>query len=90
MSIRADRQRVAMRTTEYRTGRTCSHCGGAQLGSASVTHDGVRHDLCHPDTQLDGDRLVGELDCYRLVTVYQHPQVDCSNCSIWRTWRDNA
>ena len=48
--------------------RTCSHCRGPLRGSAGLTTDGVHYPLCHPDEGLD---------CYRLVTVYQHPAKDC-------------
>ncbi len=46
----------------------CSHCGEPMRGSAGLTLGGVHHRLCHPDNGMD---------CYRLVTVFRHPIVDC-------------
>ena len=46
----------------------CSHCGKAMRGNAGMSLNGRHHHLCHPDEGMD---------CYRLVTVYQHPVEDC-------------
>ena len=51
---------------------TCSHCLGPMRGSASVTLVDGTYRLCHPDVGLD---------CYRLVTLYQHPVSDCHHCT---------
>lgn len=45
------------------TGRTCSHCGGPQIGMASITQDGQYRPVCHPDYGMN---------CYELVTIHGH------------------
>lgn len=56
MTLRAS---MARADRSHLSGRTCAHCGGPQVGFASVN----LAPLCHPDYGLD---------CYRLVTVYGH------------------
>jgi hypothetical protein len=46
----------------------CTHCGKPQVGAAGVQLNDQFFDLCHPDQGTD---------CYRLVTIYHHPIVDC-------------
>lgn len=53
--------------TEAASWPRCGHCTHPMLGVASAKG----HDLCHPD---------GNIDCYRLVTVYGHP-IPCKPCS---------
>jgi hypothetical protein len=61
--------------------KSCSHCGGELRGFASAWQSGEpERFLCHPDTGLD---------CYRLVTVYQHP-MHCKPCGHVRTLEDEA
>lgn len=55
----------------------CTHCGNQQRGSAGMDLHGTYYPLCHPDAGMD---------CYRLVTVYQHPAVDCP-CALNVTGR---
>jgi hypothetical protein len=50
----------------------CTHCGEPQRGSAGVQRSDGYYPLCHPD---DG------MDCYRLVTVYQHVLTNCAVCA---------
>lgn len=48
--------------------KTCAHCGNPMQGSAGLTLANTHYYLCHPDTGMD---------CYRLVTVFQHPVSNC-------------
>lgn len=34
--------------------------------------NGIHHPLCHPETGMD---------CYRLVTIFRHPVIECPLCS---------
>jgi hypothetical protein len=52
---------------------SCGHCGNPMRGYATAYRAGsaLPVPLCHPD---DG------MDCYHLVTVYQHP-MPCEDCA---------
>jgi hypothetical protein len=47
--------------------KICGHCGESMKGYASAAKEW----LCHPDEGMD---------CYRLVTVYNHPADAAGNC----------
>ena len=49
---------------------TCAHCGRRDVGTPDAGYSGINGErLCHPNVN-------GRPDCYRLVTVYNHP-LDC-------------